>query len=38
MAILTQGPTPLDDVAEVRLDGDVVHELAALLGELSQKA
>jgi NAD-dependent deacetylase len=35
VAILTQGPTPLDGVADVRLDGDVVaelHALCALLG------
>jgi NAD-dependent deacetylase len=38
VAILTQGPTPLDDVADVRLDGDVVQDLAALLGELSSEA
>jgi NAD-dependent deacetylase len=31
VAIITQGPTPLDDVAEVRLQGDVVQELEALL-------
>jgi NAD-dependent deacetylase len=30
VAIITQGPTPLDDVAEVRLSGDVVAELQAL--------
>ena len=35
VAILTQGPTPLDDVAEVRLDGDVVEELQALSGLLA---
>jgi NAD-dependent deacetylase len=35
---LTQGPTPLDDVADVRLHGDVVHELQTLLGELSPAA
>ena len=35
VAILTQGPTPLDGIADVRLDGDVVaelHALCALLG------
>ncbi len=31
IAIVTQGPTPLDDVAAVRLGGDVVAELQALL-------
>ena len=30
VAILTQGPTPLDGLAEVRLHGDVVEELGAL--------
>ncbi|MHB8235536.1 MAG: SIR2 family NAD-dependent protein deacylase [Solirubrobacteraceae bacterium] len=38
LAILTQGPTPLDDVADVRMEGDVVAELGALLGELSPEA
>jgi NAD-dependent deacetylase len=30
VAIITQGPTPLDDLAGVRLGGDVVEELGAL--------
>ena len=34
MAIVTQGPTPLDADAEVKLDGDVVAELDALLAAL----
>jgi NAD-dependent deacetylase len=34
VAILTQGPTPLDELAAVRLSGDVVEELQALAGEL----
>lgn len=34
VAILTQGPTPLDGVAHVRLWGDVVAELEALLAAL----
>jgi NAD-dependent deacetylase len=34
LAILTQGPTPLDELAEVKLSGDVVAELNALLGLL----
>jgi NAD-dependent deacetylase len=34
LAILTQGPTPLDELASVRLSGDVVHELQALCGAL----
>ena len=34
LAILTQGATPLDRRATVRLHGDVVHELTALLGAL----
>jgi NAD-dependent deacetylase len=38
LAILTQGPTPLDSIADVRLHGDVVHELEALLVELSPHA
>lgn len=34
LAILTQGPTPLDDLASVRLTGDVVAELGALCSAL----
>ncbi len=34
VAILTQGPTPLDDIATVRLHGDVVAELQDLLAAL----
>ncbi len=34
VAILTQGPTPLDELASVRLSGDVVDELQALAGAL----
>ena len=34
VAILTQGPTPLDELASVRLRGDVVEELGALCGAL----
>jgi hypothetical protein len=34
VAIHTQGPTPLDDLAEVRLRGDVVAELDGLLAAL----
>ena len=34
IAILTQGPTPLDPRAAVRMGGDVVDELEALLGAL----
>ncbi len=34
VAILTQGPTPLDAIAEVRLRGDVVGELHGLLAAL----
>jgi NAD-dependent deacetylase len=34
VAIVTQGPTPYDDAAEVKLDGDVVEELEALLAAL----
>ncbi|HWX96434.1 MAG TPA: Sir2 family NAD-dependent protein deacetylase [Solirubrobacteraceae bacterium] len=35
VAIVTQGPTPLDDLAEVRLRGDVVDELQALAAALA---
>jgi NAD-dependent deacetylase len=34
VAIVTQGPTPWDDHAAVKLDGDVVAELEALLAAL----
>jgi NAD-dependent deacetylase len=34
LAILTHGPTPLDGHAAVRLDGDVVQELSAVLEAL----
>ena len=34
MAIVTQGPTPLDEIAEVRLDGDLEVVLPALADEL----
>jgi NAD-dependent deacetylase len=34
VAIVTQGPTPFDHVAAVKLDGDVVAELDALLAAL----
>jgi NAD-dependent deacetylase len=34
LAIVTQGPTPFDDVAMVRMDGDVVDELAAVVAAL----
>jgi NAD-dependent deacetylase len=34
VAIVTQGPTPLDGDAEVKLDGDVVVELEALVAAL----
>jgi NAD-dependent deacetylase len=35
VAILTQGPTPLDELAGVRLRGDVVAVLRTLAGELA---
>jgi len=35
VAILTQGSTPLDDLADVRLRGDVVEELQALVRALA---
>ncbi|MEA2146785.1 MAG: NAD-dependent deacetylase [Solirubrobacteraceae bacterium] len=38
LAILTQGATPLDRRAAVRLHGDVVHELMGLLGALGLDA
>lgn len=31
LAIVTQGPTPYDDAAAVRMDGDVVEDLQAVL-------
>jgi NAD-dependent protein deacetylase/lipoamidase len=34
LALVTQGPTPYDGDAEVKLDGDVVAELEALLAAL----
>ncbi len=34
VAILTQGATPLDEIASVRLDGDVVEELEMLASAL----
>jgi len=34
IAIVTQGPTPLDELASVRLHGDVVEVLEGLLGAL----
>jgi NAD-dependent deacetylase len=34
VAIITQGPTPLDEIACLRLDGDVVDDLQALVGAL----
>jgi NAD-dependent deacetylase len=34
LALVTRGPTPYDGDAEVKLDGDVVDELRAVLAEL----
>jgi NAD-dependent deacetylase len=34
VALITQGPTPFDDVAAVKLTGDVVEELEAVLAAL----
>ena len=34
IALITQGPTPYDDDAVVKLDGDVVEELAAVMAAL----
>ena len=38
VAIVTKGPTPFDRVATVRLDGDVVDELDALLRALGLRS
>jgi len=35
VAIVTQGPTPLDEIATVRCEGDVVDELQALVAALA---
>ncbi|UJA20718.1 NAD-dependent deacylase [Thermoleophilia bacterium SCSIO 60948] len=35
VALVTQGETPFDDVAMVKLDGDVAEEMRALAGALS---
>jgi len=35
IAIITQGPTPLDEVASVRLSGDVVAEMRSLAAALA---
>ena len=34
LALITQGPTPYDSEADLKLDGDVIEELEALLSEL----
>jgi NAD-dependent protein deacetylase/lipoamidase len=34
VAVITQGPTPYDDRAAVRMDGDVVDEIAAILAAI----
>jgi NAD-dependent deacetylase len=34
LALVTQGPTPYDDDADVKLAGDVVEELRAVLAAL----
>jgi NAD-dependent deacetylase len=34
IVLITQGPTPYDSDAEVKLDGDVVRELTAVLAAL----
>jgi NAD-dependent deacetylase len=36
LVLITQGPTPYDGEAEVKLDGDVVDELSAVLAALDQ--
>jgi NAD-dependent deacetylase len=35
LAIVTKGPTPYDTDAELKLDGEVVEELDAVLAALS---
>jgi NAD-dependent deacetylase len=35
LALITQGPTPYDGEADVKLDGDVVEELRAVLAAVS---
>ena len=35
LALITMGPTPYDDVAEIKLSGDVEAELEAVLAALS---
>ena len=37
LAIVSKGPTPYDDVAAVRMDGDVVDDLGAVLGALASR-
>ena len=36
LALVTQGPTPYDDDADVKLEGDVVEELRAVLAALGR--
>jgi NAD-dependent deacetylase len=38
LAIVTAGPTPYDEVAEVKLSGDVADELTAVVAALSGRA
>ncbi len=37
VALVTAGPTPFDDEAVLKLDGDVVHELDAVLAALPEE-
>jgi NAD-dependent deacetylase len=37
IALITQGPTPYDSEAELKLDGDVVEEMEALLAALDAR-
>jgi NAD-dependent deacetylase len=37
IAVITQGPTPFDQDAAVRMDGDVVADLDAVLAALAEK-
>jgi NAD-dependent deacetylase len=36
LALVTQGPTPYDEDADVKLEGDVVEELRAVLAALGR--
>ena len=38
LALITQGPTPFDHQAEIKLEGDVVNELTSLVSALTPNA